>query len=67
VKVLRVGTESQSSVVDVVDAQSLVSQRYDLRPGTVYLFRRDQHVCARWRKPTVHQVKSAIKRALAVS
>ena len=50
-----------------VDSSGLLTQRYDLRPGTVYLFRPDQHVCARWRKPTTAQVKAAIKRALAIA
>jgi 3-(3-hydroxy-phenyl)propionate hydroxylase len=50
----------------VADQQGLLTQRYDLRPGTVYLFRPDHHVTARWRKPTVAQVKAAIKRALAI-
>ena len=67
VKVLRVANGSTASPGDVVDAQGLVTQRYDLRPGTVYLFRPDQHVCARWRNPTVTQVKSALQRALAVA
>jgi len=39
--------------------------RYDARPGTVYLFRPDQHVCARWRQPTPEQLRAAHARALA--
>ncbi len=30
-------------------SDGLLAQRYDARPGTCYLFRPDQHVCARWR------------------
>jgi 3-(3-hydroxy-phenyl)propionate hydroxylase len=44
-----------------------LTQRYDLRPGTVYLFRPDQHVCARWRQPTAVQIGRAVKRALAIA
>jgi 3-(3-hydroxy-phenyl)propionate hydroxylase len=39
--------------------------RYDLRPGTAYLFRPDQHVAARWRAPTAAKVRAAITRACA--
>ena len=43
----------------------VAARRYDARPGTVYLLRPDQHVCARWRHPTSHGVRSARDRALA--
>lgn len=39
--------------------------RYDLRPGTAYLFRPDQHVAARWRQPTLPKVRAAIAKACA--
>ena len=37
--------------------------RYDARPGTTYLFRPDQHVCARWRQYDEAAVNAAIARA----
>ena len=37
--------------------------RYDARPGTTYLFRPDQHVCARWRTYDTAAIKAAITRA----
>jgi 3-(3-hydroxy-phenyl)propionate hydroxylase len=42
-----------------------LAQRYDLAPGTAYLFRPDQHVAARWRHPTLPKVRAAIARACA--
>ncbi len=47
------------------DLQGLVQQRYDAQPGTAYLLRPDQHVCARWREPTPAAVRAALRRALA--
>jgi 3-(3-hydroxy-phenyl)propionate hydroxylase len=67
VKVLRVATAPNAPGADVIDNDGLLTQRYDLRPGTAYLFRPDQHVSARWRKPTAAQVKSAVKCALAIN
>ncbi|KWT91999.1 MULTISPECIES: FAD-dependent oxidoreductase [unclassified Variovorax] len=45
----------------------LAAQRYDARPGTVYLLRPDQHVCARWRAPGAQALREACDRALARS
>ncbi len=50
---------------DLRDPTGLLTRRYDLRPGTVYLLRPDQHVCARWRHADAAQVDAAIRRALA--
>jgi 3-(3-hydroxy-phenyl)propionate hydroxylase len=40
-----------------------VAARYDGQPGTVYLLRPDQHVCARWRKLDAAKVRAALARA----
>jgi 3-(3-hydroxy-phenyl)propionate hydroxylase len=48
------------------DAEGLASARYDAKPGTFYLIRPDQHVCARWRQLDVDAVAHALKRALCV-
>lgn len=56
VKVVRVASSS---------AHALATQRYDARPGTVYLLRPDHHVCARWRQPDTRDVRTALDHALA--
>ncbi len=44
---------------------ALAARRYDAQPGTVYLLRPDQHVCARWRQPTAANIRAGVDRALA--
>ena len=48
---------------DVMDADGLLAQRYDGRPGTAYLIRPDHHVAARWRHFEVAAVHAALVRA----
>ncbi len=55
-QVLAVGTE-------LIDTRGLLTQRLDALPGTAYLIRPDQHVCARWRKPTAQSVQAALHKA----
>ena len=50
---------------DLHDVQGLVCQRLDATPGSAYLIRPDQHVCARWRQPTAAAVRRALKTATA--
>jgi 3-(3-hydroxy-phenyl)propionate hydroxylase len=50
----------------VRDAEGVASARYDAQPGTFYLIRPDQHVCARWRRLDASAVENALKRALCV-
>ena len=47
------------------DPTSLLARRYGAKPGTVYLFRPDQHVCGRWRHFDAERVRAAIERAIA--
>ncbi|MDN5850014.1 MAG: FAD-dependent oxidoreductase [Nitrococcus sp.] len=49
----------------IIDVAGLVQRRYGGRPGTFYLIRPDQHVCARWRRIELEAVRSALTRALA--
>ncbi len=58
--VVQVGSDN-----GVVDRDGLLARRYDARPGTCYLFRPDQHVCARWRAFDLRRVRAAITRASA--
>ncbi len=48
----------------IVDADGLIAQRYDMQPGTAYLLRPDQHVCARWRHITPKKLQIAFDLAL---
>ena len=59
VSALRVGAGA------VEDCEGLLTQRYDAHPGTTYLLRPDQHVCARWRHYDPALVRAALDRALA--
>lgn len=56
------GAKADAGVV--VDAEGLLAQRYDARPGTCYLLRPDQHVAARWRAFDADLVLAALQRAL---
>jgi 3-(3-hydroxy-phenyl)propionate hydroxylase len=66
IEVLTVSLPGAAHDAALIDAEGLLAQRYDLQPGTVVLFRPDQHVCARWRHPTAAQVQAALQRALAL-
>ncbi|KAB2899960.1 MAG: FAD-dependent oxidoreductase [Burkholderiaceae bacterium] len=52
---------------ELADPQGLAAQRLDAQPGTAYLVRPDQHVCARWRAPSAPAVRAAIAHALQCS
>jgi 3-(3-hydroxy-phenyl)propionate hydroxylase len=50
---------------DLHDRAGLFAERYDGRPGTIYLIRPDQYVCARLRSPDGGALAAAHARALA--
>jgi 3-(3-hydroxy-phenyl)propionate hydroxylase len=63
------GDTEPPAIADVTilrDAEGLAGARYDAQPGTFYLIRPDQHVCARWRQLEPLAVEHALKRALCV-
>jgi 3-(3-hydroxy-phenyl)propionate hydroxylase len=66
-RVLQVSADATDANADsqvvIGDASGLLAQRYDGLPGTCYLFRPDQHVCARWRTFDLAAVRAAIARA----
>jgi len=49
------------------DPEHLVTERYDLRKGSAYLFRPDQYIAARWRVPTREAIAAALVRATGAS
>ena len=49
------------------DVEGHAARRYDLQPGSAYLIRPDQHVCARWREPSLATVRAALERACALA
>ena len=64
--IVRVGgptTELPRDARRIEDPTGILAERYDAKPGTVYLFRPDQHVCARWRSVDPVRVRAAISRA----
>jgi 3-(3-hydroxy-phenyl)propionate hydroxylase len=52
-----------ATVTPAEDAEGLAALRYDATPGTTYLIRPDQHVCARWRQFDPDLVRAALDRA----
>jgi len=55
--------EGADGIPVLEDAEGLLAQRYDAQPGTFYLLRPDQHVCARWRRFDPDLVRAALARA----
>jgi 3-(3-hydroxy-phenyl)propionate hydroxylase len=52
-----------AGVTAVQDRDGLAARRYDAAAGTTYLFRPDQHVCARWRRFDADALARALARA----
>lgn len=51
------------SIHVIDDAAGTLARRFDARPGSFYLLRPDQHLCARWRTWNATQAIAALKRA----
>ncbi|HYE48714.1 MAG TPA: FAD-dependent oxidoreductase [Azospirillaceae bacterium] len=63
VRCLAVHPAGTAAADGLVDGDGLVARRYDATPGTFYLIRPDQHVCARWRRFDPPRVRAALARA----
>ncbi len=65
IRLVNIGAPSQPASGSTVlrDDQGLAAQRYSAAPGTFYLIRPDQHVCARWRRIDAQAVGDALARA----
>ena len=64
-KLLRVSRDAHDTKADLIDSHGVITERYDLSPGSVVLLRPDQHVCGRWRTVDPIALRHAIQRALA--
>jgi 3-(3-hydroxy-phenyl)propionate hydroxylase len=64
IRVLQVGGAAAPGAMTVNDTEGLVAARYAARPGSCYLLRPDQHLCARWRAFDADAVLGAQGRAL---
>ncbi|MEK0084851.1 FAD-dependent oxidoreductase [Benzoatithermus flavus] len=49
---------------DALDEAGLFRERYDAQPGSAWLVRPDQHLCARFRAVEPHAIGAAMRRAL---
>jgi 3-(3-hydroxy-phenyl)propionate hydroxylase len=47
----------------LADNKGLLTERFDGKPGTFYLFRPDQHIAARWRALDQQKIAAALNRA----
>jgi 3-(3-hydroxy-phenyl)propionate hydroxylase len=61
--VVQLGGKPVRGASRIEDRERLVAARYDGKPGTCYLFRPDQHLCARWRSFDLPSVLAALARA----
>ena len=55
--------QAPAGLTTLHDTAGTVAERCDLRPGSAYLIRPDQHVAARWRSLDVAKVQAALSRA----
>jgi 3-(3-hydroxy-phenyl)propionate hydroxylase len=64
-RLICIGDSSEALPFDLrlADKKGLVASRLDLRPGSVYLIRPDQHVAGRWRAVDAAAVIAAKRRA----
>ncbi|WP_116473598.1 FAD-dependent oxidoreductase [Zobellella maritima] len=56
---------SCNDLIIMQDKEGVLFERFDATPGSLYLFRPDQHVCARWRQWSVEDIRRAQAKACA--
>jgi 3-(3-hydroxy-phenyl)propionate hydroxylase len=54
-------------MIPLRDREGLFAQRYDATPGSVYLFRPDQHLAARFRRLEHNRLRDALERAIGAA
>ena len=54
----------QGADATLQDPQNRFAARYGIAPGGAYLFRPDQHICARWTQLNAEQLTQSLKKAL---
>ena len=62
-----VAVKSIGAGLPLDDVEGAIRTRYDMKPGTAYLFRPDQHVAARWRQWSFARVEESVERAAGKS
>jgi 3-(3-hydroxy-phenyl)propionate hydroxylase len=65
-RVARIAPTGKQGIHVFEDIEGLATRRYDADAGAVYLLRPDQHIAARWRMPSVVDIRSALKCAQGV-
>ncbi|WP_416365856.1 FAD-dependent oxidoreductase [Ottowia sp. SB7-C50] len=55
--------QAPGGIKTLIDTKGCIAQRYDLKPGSTYLARPDQHVAGRWRGFDASKIKAAVARA----
>ncbi|MBC8117956.1 MAG: FAD-dependent oxidoreductase [Burkholderiaceae bacterium] len=58
-----VSSAAHTAQQSLQDPDGVTARRYGAQPGTVYLFRPDQHVAARWHGPAIGDVRRGLRRA----
>jgi len=64
VELVTIARRGSPDASTVVDSDGTAFRRWSAADGTAYLLRPDQHVAARWRRPSIGDVALAMERAI---